>query len=171
MNTLFTRNLVRFISLILIQVFFLQNVGYYNLSTPFLYILFILLLPIKTPNWLLFILAFISGFSIDLFYDTLGLHTTACVVLAFVRIVFLSLTLQQERYEAGQTPSLAIMGFKWFFFYATTLTFFHHAILFLFETFRFSDFLYTLLRIILSLIFTLMLIFTYEYIFYYKKVR
>jgi len=171
MSTIFTRNLFRFIVLILIQVFLLQNIGYYNLSTPFLYILFILLLPIKISNWIIFSLAFISGLSVDVFYDTLGLHTTACVVLAFVRILFITLTLQQDKYELGQTPSLSNMGFRWFFFYAITLIFFHHSVLFLFETFRFSDILYTALRIVMSSVFTLLLIFTYEYIFYHKKVR
>lgn len=171
MSTLFSRNFIRFTTLSLIQVFLLQNVGYYNLSTPYLYILFVLLLPIKTSNWLVFTLAFISGFTIDAFYDTFGLHTTACVILAFVRIIFISLTIQQEKYEAGQPPSLAVMGFRWFFVYVTVLTIIHHSVLFLFETFRFSDFAYTLLRIILSSLFTIILIFTYEYIFYYKKVR
>ncbi len=171
MTNIFILNLVRFIVLSLIQVFLLQNVGYYNLSIPFLYILFILLLPIKIPHWLLFLLSFVSGLTIDIFYDTLGLHTTACTVMALARIIFINLTLQQDKYESNQTPSLGTMGFRWFFFYAVTLTFFHHTILFLFETFRFSDILYTLLRTVSSSIFTITLIFIYEYIFFHKRIR
>lgn len=171
MSSIFILNLARFAILILIQVFLLQNVGYYNLSTPFLYILFILLLPIKIPHWLLFISSFASGLIIDIFYDTLGLHATACTVMALTRIVFISVTLQQDKYENNQTPSLGAMGFRWFFFYTATLTFFHHTVLFLFETFRFSDLLYTLLRTVSSSIFTIVLIFIYEYIFFHKKVR
>ena len=88
-------NLLRFIFLVFIQVFLLKNIGYYNLSTPFLYILFILLLPFETPNWLLFIVAFLIGLTIDTFYDTLGINEAACTVLAFVRIIFISLTVQR----------------------------------------------------------------------------
>jgi rod shape-determining protein MreD len=171
MSNIFTRNLVRFIVLILIQVFLLQNVGYYNLAIPFLYILFILLLPIKIPNWLLFMLSFCSGFVIDIFYDTLGLHAAACTVMALVRILFITLTLQQDKYESGQIPSLGNMGLRWFFFYATTLTFIHHTVLFLFEAFRLSDILYTLLRTIASSILTIVLILVYECIFFHRKER
>ncbi|MFN8406384.1 MAG: rod shape-determining protein MreD [Sphingobacteriaceae bacterium] len=171
MSNIFTRNLVRFIVLILIQVFLLQNVGYYNLAIPFLYILFILLLPIKIPNWLLFMLSFCSGFVIDIFYDTLGLHAAACTVMALARILFITLTLQQDKYESGQIPSLGNMGLRWFFFYATTLTFIHHTVLFLFEAFRLSDILYTLLRTIASSILTIVLILVYECIFFHRKER
>ena len=36
--------------LVFIQVFLLKNITLYNLSAPYLYILFILLLPFETPN-------------------------------------------------------------------------------------------------------------------------
>lgn len=171
MSNIFTRNLVRFIGVSLIQIFLLQNVGYYNLATPFLYILVILILPIRTPNWLLFVLAFLSGLVIDIFYDTIGLHAAACSALALARISFITLTLQQDKYEADLSPSLGNMGFRWFFFYTTTLTIIHHSVLFLFEAFRLSDTFYTLLRIIASSIFTIVLIFVYECIFFHKKER
>src|SRR3569833_4065617 len=81
-------NFLRFISLIFLQVFLLKNITLYNLSTPYLYIMFILLLPVETPNLLLFALSFLMGITIDAFYDTPGLHAASCVLLAFVRILF-----------------------------------------------------------------------------------
>ncbi|MDO8993391.1 MAG: rod shape-determining protein MreD, partial [Daejeonella sp.] len=85
-------NSIRFILLIATQVFLFKNIGYYNLSIPYLYILFILLLPFGIPNTLLFVLAFFTGITVDVFYDTLGLNAIACTVMAFVRIVFISVT-------------------------------------------------------------------------------
>ena len=171
MSNVFIKNLIRFISLTLTQIFLLQNVMYYHLSTPLPYILFILLLPIKTPNQLLFLLSFVLGLTIDVFYDTIGLHATACTLVGLVRILFLTLTLRQDKYDSIQTPTLGTMGFKWFFFYASTLTLFHHTILFLFETFNFSELFHTLLRAIGSSVFTVILILVYEYMFFSKKVH
>jgi rod shape-determining protein MreD len=164
-------NLLRFVLLICLQVFLLKNMGYYNLAVPFVYILFILLLPFKIPNGLLFLLAFITGLTVDVFYDTLGLNAAACTVLAFVRIFFIKVTVQRDGFDNEPDPSLGIMGFRWFIFYAIILTFFHHLVLFSFEAFSFYEFGYTLLRVIFSSVFTVVLILLAEFMFFRKKMR
>jgi rod shape-determining protein MreD len=164
-------NIFRFIILAAIQVFLLKNIVFYGLNIPYLYILFIILLPFETPNWLLFFLAFLMGFTIDLFNDTLGLHAAACTILAFVRVVFISITVQKDNYDSDPEPSLGMMGFRWFFFYALILTLFHHFFLFNLEVFRFSEISSTLSRVILSSLFTLTLIFISEILFFRKKQR
>jgi len=164
-------NLLRFIILVFIQVFLLKNITLYDLSTPYLYILFILLLPFETPNILLFILAFMLGLTIDAFYDTPGLHATTCVLLAFVRVLFISITVQKEGFDNEPEPTLSIMGFRWFFTYAITLTFIHHFFLFNLEVFRFSEIQYTLTRVVLSTIFTVFLMLVSGLLFYKPKER
>lgn len=164
-------NLIRFVVLVLLQALFLKNIGYYNLATPYVYILFILLLPFEIPNFLLFLLSFILGLTIDVFYDTLGLNAAACTMLAFVRILFISVTVQKEGFDNEPEPRLGLMGFRWFILYATILTFFHHLILFSLEVFRFSDIPFILLRVLLSSLFTIFLILVAEFIFFRKKVR
>lgn len=161
----------RFVVLIATQVFLLKNFGYYNLSVPYLYILFILLLPFGIPNFLLFFLAFITGLTVDIFYDTLGLNAIACTVMAFVRIVFISVTVQRDGFDNEPEPSPGIMGFRWFAFYSTILTLFHHLFLFSFEVFRFSELGFTLLRVLLSSCFTVFLILITEFAFFHKKTR
>ncbi len=164
-------NTLRFILLIATQVFLLKNTGYYNLSVPYLYILFILLLPFNIPNGLLFLLAFISGLTVDVFYDTLGLHALACSVLAFVRVIFISVTVQRDGFDNEPEPRLGIMGFRWFMFYVVILAFFHHLVLFTFESFRISEFGYTIIRVLLSTLLSTILILLTEFVFYRKKVR
>jgi len=171
MIRIITSNLIRFILLVFIQVFLLKNIGYYNLSEPFLYILFILLLPFETPNWLLFGLAFLIGLTVDSFYDTLGINAAACTVLALVRIIFINLTVQRLSFEIEPEPKMGIMGFRWFFFYSGILTLVHHATLFLIEDFSLTDLKYTFVRIALSALFTVFLIVVAEFIFYRKKER
>lgn len=149
----------------------LKNITLYNLATPYLYILFIMLLPFDTPNLLLFVLAFIMGLTIDAFYDTPGLHAAACVVLALVRILFISITVQKEGFDNEPEPTLSIMGFRWFFTYALVLTLFHHFFLFNLEVFRIADIQYTLSRFVLSSLFTVFLMLVIGLLFFRKKER
>jgi hypothetical protein len=164
-------NIARFIALVFIQVFLLKNITVYNLSVPYPYIAFILLLPFETPNFLLFALAFIMGITIDAFYDTPGLHASVCVLLAFCRIQFINITVQRDGYDNEPEPTLGLMGFRWFFAYAGTLTLFHHFFLFVFENFNFSEIQYTFGRWITSSIFTVFLILISELLFFRRKER
>ena len=171
MSRIILINLVRFIVLVLLQVFLLKNITLYNLSTPYLYILFILLLPFETPNLVLFALAFILGLTIDAFYDTPGLHAAACVVLALVRVLFISITVQKDGFDNEPEPTLSIMGFRWFFTYVLILTLFHHFFLLNLEVFSFSEIQYTLSRVVLSSLFTVFLILISGLLFFRRKER
>ena len=164
-------NSLRFILLVFIQVFLLKNIVFYDLNVPYLYVLFILLLPFETPNWVLFFFSFLIGITIDLFNDTLGLHAAASTILALVRVLFIAVTVQKDNYDSDPEPSLSIMGFRWFFFYALILTFIHHFFLLNFEVFKFSEIPSTLSRVILSSLITLTLIFISELLFFRKKQR
>ncbi|MBB5397520.1 rod shape-determining protein MreD [Mucilaginibacter sp. AK015] len=171
MSRIILINLSRFVILVLLQVFLLKNISLYNLAVPYLYILFILLLPFETPNLVLFALAFILGLTIDAFYDTPGLHAAACTLLAFVRILFISITVQKDGFDNEPEPTLSIMGFTWFFTYALVLTLFHHFFLFNLEVFRLSEITYTLSRFLLSSIFTVFLMLVSGLLFFRKKER
>jgi rod shape-determining protein MreD len=171
MSRVIAINIIRFFVLVFMQVFLLKNVTLYNLSTPYFYIMFILLLPFETPNLLLFALAFILGLTIDAFYDTPGLHAASCVLLAFVRILFISITVQKEGFDNEPEPTMSNMGFRWFATYAIVLTLFHHFFLFNLEVFRFSEIPYTITRFVLSSIFTVFLMLLTGFLFYRRKER
>lgn len=164
-------NLLRFLALVFLQVFLLKNLTLYNLSTPYPYIIFILLLPFETPNLLLFLLSFILGLTIDAFYDTPGLHASTCVLLAMVRVMFISITVQKDGFDNEPEPTLSVMGFRWFFTYATILTLFHHFFLFNLEVFRLSEIRYTFIRFIFSSIFTIFLMLISGFLFFRSRER
>ncbi|MGI4728592.1 MAG: hypothetical protein ACRYGB_08465 [Janthinobacterium lividum] len=164
-------NVLRFIVLVFIQVFLLKNISLYHVVTPYFYILFILLLPFDVPNFLLYILAFVMGITIDAFYDTPGLHAASCVFLAYVRIIFISVTVQKEGFDNEPEPTLGIMGFRWFFLYALILTFLHHFFLLNLESFHLSEILFTTTQVIFSTVFTVLLMLISGLMFFKKKVR
>ncbi len=161
-------NVFRWLLLLFVQIFLLRNLAFYNLSTPFPYVLFILILPFGIPNILLFIIAFITGLTLDAFYDTLGVHTSACVALALVRTLFISISLNREAADAPE-PSLGNMGFKWFSLYAVLCIFAHHLVLFFLEAFKLTELAYTFSRTLLSVVFTLFTVLLVEFIFHNRK--
>ena len=164
-------NLIRFLVLVFIQVFLLKNLALYGLPIPYLYILFLLLLPFDIPNLLLFVLAFLTGLCIDAFYDTPGLNAAGCVVLALVRIIFISVTVTKEGFDNEPEPSLGIMGFRWFFAYAITLTLIHHFVLFAFESFSTAGLEHIFGHFIASSFFTLILMLISGLLFFRRKER
>lgn len=171
MSRILIINLARFLVLITMQVFLFKNMGYYNLATPYPYVLCLLMLPLGLPKWLLFTICFFTGLTVDAFYDTLGVNAAACVALAALRSAFISITIQLDNHETHATPSISEMSFRWFFIYSVVLVFSHHFVLALLEAFTFSNFHYTLIRIVLSCIFTVLLILLFSLMFYQKNRR
>jgi len=163
-------NIIRWFLLLFIQIFLLRNLSFYDLATPFVYVLFLLLLPFGIPNLLLYLIAFGTGLTLDAFYDTMGVHTAACVALAFVRISFISVSVNREGFDEPE-PSLGNMGFKWFSIYAILCIFVHHIVLFLLEAFKLTEITYTLLRAGLSAIFTLSSVLLIAFIFFNRRAR
>ncbi|HEX5003540.1 MAG TPA: rod shape-determining protein MreD [Bacteroidia bacterium] len=155
----------RFIILIAIQVAVLNHIQFSGYINPFLYISFIMILPVRLPKGLLLVIAFVAGLVMDVFTDTLGMHAAACVMMAYVRPGLLKLMAPRDGYETESYPSVRELGFTWFLIYAATLTFVHHFVLFYIEVFRFSEFFSTFLRVILSSLATLLLIMISQYLF------
>lgn len=162
----------QFILFILLQVLVLNNIQglplYININ---LYLIFILLLPIKIENIYLLFISFLLGFIIDIFSNTYGIHAAATTFIAFLRPSLIKLILSRE--EIDQTKSLSInnQGFRTYLSFIFTLVLLHNIILFWSEVFKFSEFGYIFLKTIFSSIFTVLVITIFQMIFFEKDKR
>jgi rod shape-determining protein MreD len=163
------RNIIRFFLLVIVQVWIINNIELGRFINPFIYVLFIIVLPFETPKWLLLVSAFLLGLTVDMFQNPAGLHAVATVFMAYVRPGILKLFSPREGYEFGTQPTVQYLGIPWFLSYAGILIFLHHLVLFFTEKFSFSEFFPTLLRVIISSIFTLILVLVTQYLFNRKK--
>ena len=152
----------RFVLLVFLQLFVLNNIQFSGFVNPYLYVLFIMLLPFEISGWFMLVLGFVSGLVIDIASATIGYHTIATVFLAYCRFHLLRFIAPRGGYEHGVTPALQSLGFSWFFKYASILTLAHHFVLFSVESFRFNDLLPIILRTLGSSFFTILLIFIYQ---------
>ncbi|MEN8224817.1 MAG: rod shape-determining protein MreD [Bacteroidota bacterium] len=169
MNKLIGKNIIRFVVLLLIQVFILNNIRINGYINPYLYVLFILLLPFETPGWLLLSSSFLLGLLIDIFAHTPGMNAAAAVFMAFSRPAIIRFINGSKSIESGMKPGIKSMGGKWFFFYSLMLIFLHHLVFFYIEIFRFSEFIQTLYRVLISTASTLVLVMLVEYLFVKKE--
>lgn len=166
MNSGYFKHIIRFIVLVLFQILILNNIKLNGYLNPYFYVLFILLLPFETPRWLLLLSAFLLGFSVDMFENTMGINIAACVLMAYLRPYVIRFVASKQDYEPGLEPCIRDLGFSWFFSYSLILVFIHHFAMFYIEVFRFSEFLTTFYRVLGSTVFTMVLIIMSQYLFY-----
>lgn len=171
MNSLFLKNSARFILLVSLQVFLLNKINFFGYLNPYVYILFIMLLPFETPGWFLLLLAFLTGLVIDMFANTPGLNAAATVLMAFLRPAVINLVGNKPDYDQSGEPSMRDMGFQWFLPYAIMMVMIHHLALNLIDVFNFYEIGQTFLRVIISSIFTIIFILLAQYMFSGQKER
>lgn len=162
------RNIVRFFILVLIQALLFNNVMLFNFINPYVYVLFILLLPFETPKLFILFSSFLLGFSVDIFNNSIGIHAAASVFMAYLRPFVLSSIASRDGYETNTFPRIHYYGLWWFVRYSFVLVLFHHSILYIVEIFSFRMVHITLLNAFLNVLFTLAIIIPSQYIVYRK---
>jgi hypothetical protein len=155
MLSLIPINLLRFIALIAAQVLIFSNINFSPYINPYVYPLFILLLPFGTPSWLLLILGFATGLTVDVFLGSLGMHAAACVLLAYCR-PFLINIITPKGTEFEVEPNINLQGVTWFLIYCGLGTLIHHAFYFIIESGTFYNIFIAILRIVLSTFFSVL---------------
>jgi rod shape-determining protein MreD len=168
MNSPIVQVILRFIILVALQVGILNHIQFGGYINPYLYILFVITLPFDTPGWLLLVLSFILGITIDTFCDSPGIHTSATVFAGFIRPYLLRAILPREGFESGLSPGIKTFGFIWFLQYSFIMVLLHHIFLFFIETFTFGSFYLVLWRTFLSVIFTMILLVISQYAIFRK---
>ncbi|WP_435137088.1 rod shape-determining protein MreD [Formosa sp. A9] len=155
MNNSTLLHIFRFVILVLVQVVVLNHINFLGYINPYLYILFIVLYPIKNNRLLFLLFSFLLGLTIDMFSDSGGVHAAACVSITYLRPLILKWSFGSA-YEHNSIKFNTIeFGTK--LLYISILTLIHHCILFLLEVFNFSEIILTLQKTLFSSIFTILL--------------
>ena len=165
------KNTLRFVLLILVQVFVLDRIHLYYMVTPYIYFLFILWMPFEGNRSVQMLIAFALGFTLDSFRHHPGFHASACVLIAYLRPFLINLLISQEgaenNYRAPSAKSLG--GFIPYLVYAGMLTLVHHGWLFFLEAVQFGNFWYFIVKTVFSTAISLLLIIIVELLFSRKQ--
>ncbi|MEH6659443.1 rod shape-determining protein MreD [Leeuwenhoekiella marinoflava] len=167
MNTSITRNIIRFVFLILVQIAIFNHINFLGYINPYPYLLFVILFPIGDNRGLLLFLSFLLGLSVDMFSNSGGMHAASCVTVAFLRPWILQ-SIFGIAYEYNAVKiSKAAFGER--ALYISILVFTHHLLLFFLESFNFSDIIYILKKTLFSGAFTMLLCLLFLTLFSVKR--
>jgi hypothetical protein len=155
--------LFSFLLLMIVQVFFVRNLAIYEYGFCFVYVAFLLLLPFDISLVLLLFMSFLTGLAIDIFYDTLGIHAAACLLIAYLRPYVIKAITPRGDLDAGMRLSLKSMGMPWFLSYVMVLVFIHHSFLFLLEAASISLVIPAMIKAVCSTLFTTLVILILQY--------
>ncbi|KAF0239454.1 MAG: rod shape-determining protein [Prolixibacteraceae bacterium] len=157
MIRIISKYVLMFISLVLAQVLIFNQIQFSGFFNPYVYLLFIILLPLSSPRYLVLILAFLLGFIIDIFSNSLGVHSAATVFAAYARPLVIRIISNRED-DKSDYPGLHQNKLAWFVNYVVIMVLLHHFVLFYLEVYTFANFLNTLYRVILSSLFSIIII-------------
>ena len=167
MNKLYFKYLSLLPIYVLLQVLVLNQILFSAYINPFLYLLLIISLPLKTPKWFLLIYAFLLGFVIDLFSSSLGFHSTASVLIVFVKPIISKITIPHNILGEMDEISLQKIGVKAYVTFSSLLIVIHSNCLFMLEHLNFN---FTILsKVIASSIITLAIILITQLFIWQKK--
>ncbi|MCU0441858.1 MAG: rod shape-determining protein MreD [Bacteroidia bacterium] len=162
----FLTYLLKLIGLLLVQLLVVNNIELSGYINPFVYVAFLLSLPVSVKPWQMVLISFLTGAIMDSFSSTPGLHMAACNAMGFLRIYYLRATTNKEDQEGRMIPSISQKGIVWFTVYGFSMIFIHHLVLFFLEIYGFHEFFTTLLRVLLSTLVSLLLIVIGQLLFF-----
>ncbi|MBK5280023.1 MAG: Rod shape-determining protein MreD [Bacteroidia bacterium] len=115
-------------------------------------------MPVETNILALTLIGFFTGFIVDIFYNSLGVHASSLVLISYLRNYWLGVITPQGGYDANSRPTLEANGTQWFLVYTLPLVLFHHIMLFIIEAGGFHNFGHTSLKILFSVLFTMIVL-------------
>lgn len=143
-----------FVLYLALQLLLARNLVLFDYAFCFIYIACVLLLPNETSLTWLLVIAFATGIIVDTFYNTLGMHAAATVLMAYCRPLIVRAQIDVPGVESRIEFSLKELGLGAFFRYVFVLTLIHHTALFFIEASSFALLAPTLIRVIASTLFT-----------------
>lgn len=144
-----TKQLIRLITLMLIQVLILNQLQFFGICHPYVFILFILMMPTSLPRQIELMVAALVGLMMDLFCNSLGVHMAACVLIAFLRRVMIRNIVMDETRLIGEINNISL-GRVVFFKYAMVLILIYHITVVMLNAWSFAHIGLNLLQILLS---------------------
>jgi len=152
----FGRQSLHFIVFVLLQILLLYKFILFDVAFGFFYIGFILYLPFGINRSTSMAIAFAVGVIIDIFSSTPGIHTSACVLVAFIKDFWASTILRSADEDTRVNwNELQLWGSLK---YLVPLVLIHHFMIFTIENDGFHTFFFLLKKILFSSLYTLFIV-------------
>ncbi len=153
--------------LLFVQLTILDNIQIHSYVYINIYILAIYIYPYRLHKTATLLFGFLLGFFVDLANHTMGIHTAATALLAYIRPRLILFTSNREQLEIHGEQKIS--EFNWFFKYILLNNTIFNFVLILCEAFSFNNVLITLVRIVCSTLVSTLFMLLYYFIALKKK--
>lgn len=148
------------------QILVVRQFVLFGMAFCYVYVGFLLLLPMDTKRSYLMLIGFATGLIMDTFYNTGGIHAFACVFMCYMRPMVVRFLTPVGGYDESVDLSVKSLGLQWYITYAFGNILIHQLILFYLEVASFHLFFYTIIKVICSSLLTLLVLVITEYLIY-----
>ncbi len=166
---LIIRYSVYFIALFLLQILLFNYVLIGTDLYPFVFLLFVILLPIEIERITVLLSAFVLGLFLDFSTDMVAINTIALSFAAFIRSGVLALLSPSDGYEPGKLPSIKNYGLAWFTYYSVIMIFAFSFVFYFFKAFALSQIGLVFLKSLANTIYSTIFIILMHLIFFRNK--
>ncbi|MBR6829565.1 MAG: rod shape-determining protein MreD [Paludibacteraceae bacterium] len=151
----------RYIVVMLLQVLLLDQLQLWGACHPYVYILCLLMMPITLPHSVSMVIGAAVGLVMDIFCNSLGVHTAACILLMFIRPYLIG-AIVNDKDRLNEQISLRAIGMEALIKYVVILVLIHHLTVFLLAAWSWAHIGFVLLETLVSSLITISLIIAYN---------
>jgi rod shape-determining protein MreD len=149
----------------LLQVFLFNQLQLWGACHPYIYILCLLMMPITLPHSADMIIGAVVGLIMDIFCNSLGVHTASCILLMFIRPYLIG-GLVSDKDRLNEQISLRTLGMEAMVKYVIILVLIHHLMVFLLAAWSWHHIGFVLLETLVSGLITSFVIIGYNALSY-----
>ncbi|MDE6379841.1 MAG: rod shape-determining protein MreD [Muribaculaceae bacterium] len=166
MNKSFFSYILLFVILVLVQALLMNHIVLFSSAVCFIFIYFLIKLPISLSANLGLTLGFLLGLSVDMLSDTPGLNALCCTVLASLRRPVFFAYEQHDDKNRDVIPSIGTMGFFNFSKYVFSMSAIYCLLAFFVEFIQFTDITDILIKAGSSTLFTFLVLLAIDSLVY-----
>ena len=156
-----TKQIGRYIVVMILQVLLFDQLQLLGVCHPYIYILCLLMMPITLPHSADMFVGAAAGLIMDVFCNSMGVHTAACILIMFVRPYLIG-ALVNDKDRLNEQISLRALGMEALLRYVVIMVVIHHLTVFLLAAWSWAHIGFVLIETIVSSIITISIIIGYN---------
>ena len=160
-----TKQTIRYVVMMILQVLLVDQVQLYGVCHPYIYVMCLLMMPITLSHSADMIIGAGVGLIMDIFCNSLGIHTAGCILIMFIRPYLLG-AIVNDKDRLNEQISLHAVGMEALIKYVVILVVLHHLVVFSLAAWSWSHFGFVLLETLISSTITIALIIGYNILIY-----
>lgn len=160
-----TKQIGRYILVMVLQVLLFDQLQLWGACHPYIYLLCLLMMPITLPPIADMLIGGIIGLIMDMFCNSLGVHTASCILIMFLRPYLLGVILN-DKDRLNEQVSLRSIGMEAFIKYVVIMVVVHHLTVFSLAAWSWYHIGFVLLETVVSSVITIFAIIGYNILKY-----